>query len=327
VTPGAALARWSEGRALLHPPALFALRILAEFTVAEEVAARLVSAVLAPDQVDTRIEFQQGIRLLPLRTPTLPPATHTNAYLLGNGELLVVDPGSAEEKEYQRLLSLVAELQQSGYRPKAVVLTHHHQDHVGGAQAIGDRLGVPLWCHARTAERLSLKVDRQLVDGEVLTLAGDPEMRFRVLHTPGHAPGHLCLVDEASKAAVVGDMVAGYGTVVIDPVDGDMADYLEQLERLRDWPVGALYPAHGPGIADGQAKLSEYLAHRAAREQQILASVPPDGATLAQVVQRAYLDVDQALHPIAELSAAASLIKLEREKKVIRRGVSYFPAE
>jgi endoribonuclease LACTB2 len=208
----------------------------------------------------------------------------------------------------------------------AVLLTHHHGDHIGGAQAVKERLGVPVWAHERTADRLPFKAERLLADGEVITLQGSPPMRFRVLHTPGHARGHLCLVDDASKAAIVGDMVAGIGTIVIDPPEGDMSDYLAQLKRLRDLPVGTLYPAHGPAIPDGPGKLSEYLLHREHRERMVLDALGVLGATLRELVPKAYADTPEFMHPVAERSAQAILIKLVREGKVHRSEDRYVPA-
>jgi endoribonuclease LACTB2 len=183
---------------------------------------------------------------------------------------------------------------------------------------VKERLGLPLWCHARTADRLPFAADRLLEDGELLTLEGDPTQHWRVLHTPGHARGHLCFVEERTRAAVVGDMVAGVGTIVIDPPEGDMADYLKQLARLRDLPVGTLYAAHGPPIPDGPRKLDEYLAHRRAREERILEALPGEGAglTLEEVVARAYADTPPFLLPVAERSALASLQKLQHEGRV-----------
>jgi len=187
-----------------------------------------------------------------------------------------------------------------------------------------ERLGVPLWCHARTADRVPVPADRLLEDGEVLELAGGPTQRWRVLHTPGHARGHLCLVDERTRAAVVGDMVASVGSIVIDPPEGNMREYLTQLARLRDWPVSTLYPAHGSPIPEGPAKLREYLDHRALRESLILQAVPPEGATLAQVVATAYADTPPLLHPVAERSALATLEKLMEEGRVREESLQYF---
>ncbi|MBI3180607.1 MAG: MBL fold metallo-hydrolase [Myxococcales bacterium] len=324
VRPADALLRWEQGTALLHPPNLFAMQTLAGFTSVADAAARMSLPPHSPNFTATRIEFQRGIRVFPLETVTLPPATHTNAYVLGNGEMLVVDPGSPEVRQYARLLALVSGLRAEGLRPKAVLLTHHHSDHIGGAKAVKERLNVPVWCHRRTAERLPFEVERVLEDGEIIHIAGGRPMRLRVLHTPGHTRGHLCLVDEATRAAIVGDMVAGTGTVMIDPPEGDMTDYLAQLQRLKDLPVGTLYPSHGPVMPDGVAKLAEYLHHREFRERLVLGAIGPAGAAIQEIVPKAYGDTPEGMHPVAERSALAILIKLSREGKVKRKDERYF---
>jgi endoribonuclease LACTB2 len=324
VAPAEALARWAQGTALLHTPNLHALKVLEQPGSPEELFERLASPPHCEDFITRRIEFQQGVRVVALETLTLPPASHTNTYVLGNGELLIVDPGAGDAGEYGKLLELIASLKEEGLRPVAVFLTHHHGDHIGGARAVKEHLGIPLWCHARTADRLDFAADRLLEDGEVLTLAGSPPQRWRVLHTPGHARGHLTLVDELSRAAVVGDMVAGVGSIVIDPPEGNMRDYLAQLARLRDWPVTTVYPAHGVPLPDGPGKLQEYIDHRALREARVLEAVPASGAPLAQVVARAYTDTPPFLFPLAERSALASLEKLAEEGKVREEAGQYF---
>jgi ribonuclease/clavin/mitogillin len=313
IAPAMALRRWREGTALLHPPNHHALAVMAGFKDAESARVALSSAPHVVDFVAERIEFQQGVKLFPLKTLTLPPATHTNAYVLGTKELLVVDPGSVDDAETDRLVAMLLQLQAEGATIKAVVLTHHHGDHVGGLVRLVERLKLPVWSHPRTADRLELKTDRLLVDGEVIALG---EMRWRVLHTPGHAQGHVCLYDEGSKAAVVGDMVAGIGTIVIDPPEGEMGDYLAQLKRLEALPVTTLYPSHGPAIPDGPGKLAEYLKHRLWREEKVLAALGADPITLEELVPRAYDDVNAFVLPIAERSTLAILGKLEREGRV-----------
>lgn len=320
ISPDAALARWRAGTALLHPPNHHALAVMSGFRDFESARQALSSSPYCVDFVAARIEFQQGVKLVPLRALTLPPATHTNAYVLGTTELIVVDPGSVDDVETDRLVALLEQLKAEGARLHAVVLTHHHADHVGGLARLVARLKVPVWAHARTADRLEVKTDRLLSEGDVLTLG---EMRWRVLHTPGHAQGHVCLYDEASGAAVVGDMVAGFGTIVIDPPEGDMTDYLAQLKRLEELPVTTLYPAHGPAIADGPGKLAEYRRHRAWREEKVLAALSREGVTLDELVPRAYDDVGAFVLPIAERSTLAILGKLEREGKVARDGAKY----
>jgi ribonuclease/clavin/mitogillin len=309
VRPMDALTLWQEGRALLHPPNRHALNVLSRVRRASDA----VSWLAAPTPADTHIEFQRGVHLIALRTPTLLPATHTNAWILGTGELLIVDPGAAEPAELDRLAAFVQALSTDDCRPVAVVLTHHHQDHMGGARGTSERLGIPVWCHPASADRLPFRPDRLLEDGEELVLAGTPPMRWRVLHTPGHARGHICLLDMASRAAVVGDMVAGQGTILIDPPEGEMAEYLHQLERLRDIPVRALYPAHGPPLPDGPTALTGYLEHRAAREARVRAALGNGMRRLEDIAAEAYADTPLTMPYLAERSTLAILEKLRAE--------------
>lgn len=322
VAPGKALECWEAGTALLHPPNLHALQVMKAFTDAPSAARALRSPRFCTHFQAERIEFQRGVMLYPLLTPTLPPATHTNAYVLGTGECLVVDPGSPHDEEVDRLLHFLKALGPEGYHPKAIVLTHHHTDHVSGARRLVDALELPVWAHERTADRSPVPVTRTLHDGDLIPLDGPLPMQWRVLHTPGHARGHLTLVDERSHAAVVGDMVAGVGTVVIDPPEGEMAEYLRQLARLRALPVRGLYPAHGMVIPDGPAKLEEYLAHRAWREAKVLEAIAAFGkpTELSLVVPRAYDDVAAFVWPIAERNTEAIVEKLVAEGRVIRDG-------
>jgi len=133
----------------------------------------------------------------------------------------------------------------------------------------------------------------------------------------------VCLIEADSRAAIAGDMVADLGTILIDPPEGDMAEYLQQLERLRKLPVGTLYPAHGPAIADGPRKLSEYLEHRKFREAKVLASIGPQGASIEEIVASAYDDVSPLAKAIAARSTEAILIKLAREGRVRRDQLRY----
>ncbi len=324
IRPEDALAKWETGEALLHPPTRHALLVLKDFTTLAVAAKAMASPPHCQGFVAERLEFQRGVMLFPLSTLTLPPATHTTCYLLGTGDLLLVDPGASEDRELDRLVRLLGELEAEGRRAKAIVLTHHHGDHASGAARLAERTGLPIWAHAATAMRVNAPVARTLEDGEVLALDGPRPMRWKVLHTPGHAPGHVTLFDEASRAAVVGDMVAGVGTIVIDPSDGDMGEYVKQLARLKALPVGTLYPAHGPAIPDGVHKLDEYLAHRAWREEKVLAALAKAGpCTAEELVPQAYDDVQAFVWPIALRSTEAILVKLVREGRASRDGERY----
>ncbi|HSK02122.1 MAG TPA: MBL fold metallo-hydrolase [Kofleriaceae bacterium] len=250
-----------------------------------------------------------GIRVLALRTPTLPPAAHTNVYLVGpdRGPIAVVDPGSPYEDQQAILDACLGELP-----IELVLLTHHHGDHVGGAAALAARRGVPIAAHPATARRLAgrLPVTRLIEDGEVVHGA-------TAVHTPGHAEGHLCF--EVGAATIAGDMVAGIGTILVDPSEGDMASYLASLERLLARPAAALLPAHGPMIPDGPGKLREYLAHRRMREARAAAALAGAPRPLRELVPIVYADTPPALWPLAERSLLAHLEKLARDGKAVER--------
>ncbi|HEX4455430.1 MAG TPA: MBL fold metallo-hydrolase [Kofleriaceae bacterium] len=249
-------------------------------------------------------EIATGIRVLALRTPTLPPAAHTNTYLVGPAgrQQIVVDPGSPYPDQQAALDRVLADSP-----PELILLTHHHGDHVGGAQALADRWGVPIAAHANTKRRLAgrVNVTRELVGGERV---GELECVF----TPGHADGHLCFA--LPGFTIAGDMVAGIGTILIDPSEGDMALYLDSLRNLLARDGGALLPAHGPVISDGAAKLREYIAHRTMREDRVVAALAgqPD-ASAAELVAIAYSDTPRVLWGLAERSLLAHMDKLVRD--------------
>lgn len=246
------------------------------------------------------------IRMLPFRTPTLPPATHTNSFLIGDGPMLLVEPAPVDPAE----LKLLEEWARSA-DVMAVFATHHHVDHVGGV-ALAQRLGVPLWAHAQTASRMRAPVGRLVEDGEVLSLGG---VRLEAIHTPGHAPGHLCLYERTSQTLIAGDMVAGTGTILVEPSEGDMSLYLASLERLRDLGARFALPAHGGVIANPSAYFQHYIDHRLQREQRVVDALRAEGQTLEELLPQVYGDVPKAVWPFASLSLRAHLDKLIADQR------------
>ncbi len=307
VAASRALELWERGEVLLHPPNLCAVSSLARAAPPECLELKRAPPQCR-DFVSSRIEFQRGVWLAALRSPTLPPATHTNCWLLDvGGALAVVDPGSPYPEEQAELESLLDLLAGEGLAAREIWLTHHHADHVGGVGRLAAARGLPVLAHPETAARLPDV-------GPVTPLAGGTLLhgRFRALHTPGHARGHLAFHDERTGALFCGDMVSTLSTIVIDPPEGDMAEYLRSLERLGALAPRTLYPAHGPPAPDGAGKLAAYLAHRSEREAKIVAALA-GGGTLAEVTRAAYDDTPPFLLPVAERSCLATLEKLRAE--------------
>ncbi|MFO0693521.1 MAG: MBL fold metallo-hydrolase [Polyangiales bacterium] len=269
-------------------------------------------------------ELAPAFAMMPVRTPTLPPATHTNAFFVGNGEFVLVEPATPYPEELERIEAWVREMKLCGLRIQAILCTHHHPDHVGGAMQLRERLGAPLCAHRATAERLAGEVvfDRLLEDGDRIVLDGPDKVVLRAVHTPGHAPGHLCFLEERSGAMIAGDMVAGVGTILVETHDGDMALYLESLRKMKDLGPTMLLPAHGGVVRDPAALLDFYVQHRLMREGKVadaLARVARP-ASLEDLVAVAYDDTPEHVWPIAMRSLEAHLVKLEREHRARRSG-------
>lgn len=270
-------------------------------------------------------ELQPGLHMVPVRSQTLPPATCTNAYILGTDELILIDPGASTPEDQQRLTVYLNKLEAEGATVVEIWLTHQHIDHIGGLEAMLEAFAVPVAAHPLTAEALpqSLRVDRDILDGDCTRLqqAAAPPAKWRALHTPGHARGHLCFYERSTGAIITGDMVLGVGTVLVAPPEGDMVDYMASLCRLRALPLRTIYPGHGPPV-DAIAKLDEYIAHRQAREAAILEAVQLPQSP-AEIVRTVYVDVSPMAYPLAELNVLAHLHKLEKEGRVRQRGGKY----
>lgn len=342
ISPAEALERWQRCEWVIAAPVLALLEGLAsraeprgdggaDAIPVDEMAAtaaRCYRAAEIGDRWPRAYPLLPSIFQAPVRTPTLPPATHTNTYFLGGRDMVVVDPASPYEDEREALDEAIAMLQ-ADRRLVEIWLTHHHVDHVGGVSYLQQAHGVPVAAHPRTAELLAgrVEVDRTLADGEVLELPGDPPCRLRVVYTPGHAPGHICIFEEHSGFLVAGDMIAGVGTIVIEPSEGDMAQYLASLARMRALEPRAILPAHGHAIVTpdaARAKIDEYVTHRLWREERVFNAVVERGkATSGDLVKSAYKDVPVMIHPLAELSLIAHLIKLVGDGRVVRDGDSW----
>lgn len=313
-TPRAASAAAAAGHWLIPEPTLAIIQALA---AGIDGASDRCHAVCERMMRKPRVyQLVPGIWFTPVRTPTLPPATATNCYIVGGTELVVIDPASPYDAERAELDRAIASLQDEGQHVVEIWLTHHHGDHVGGAAHLSERLGIPIAAHRATAERLGTRVpvSRYLDDGDTRDLPGDLPRRLEVVFTPGHAPGHICILETHTGFMIAGDMVAGLGTILIEPTEGDMRLYMDSLRRMRTLAPRALLPAHGPPIDNPAAKIDEYLEHRLWREQRVLDAVRTCGpAPTRELVKLAYSDAPPMIHPLAERSLIAHLHKLEQD--------------
>ena len=328
-TPAGWLASWRRGELQIAPPVVVILHTLEAGRKESRPGSlrptprRRRTHTLGWDALDSlsaapgeermhTIFHNPAAQLFPLVAETLPPATHTNAYLVGNDPAYVIDPGTADPEEQDRFVDALHRALAAGPVPErklgGILLTHHHRDHIGAALRIREEFGVPIlaqlstWLRLRgvldlddstararwavqTAEeraRLpesvpSIPRNRVLRDGTRLPLGTSPDGRpgweLEVFYTPGHAPGHLCFFERRYGSLFVGDMVSALSSVLVRRKDGTMADYLASLRRLASLPSEMIYPAHGPAVTGGPAILEQQLRHRAEREAQILAAI------------------------------------------------------
>lgn len=321
-----AIGRWRRGEVAFVAPILWALRAIAEGE--ERLAERLADAPRRAAEPARLIEMQYGIALHAMKTRPLPPATHTNAYFVGESEMALVDPGSGESEALAELFAVADLLATQGRRVAAIVVTHHHPDHTGGVAACRERFRAPVAGHAALGAHLAL--DRTLADGDTLALAaGVGAWDLRVLETPGHTRDSLSLWHERTGALFCGDLVpGGSGTVVIDPPDGDMAAYMASLERIAALPARTLYPAHGSPAGAVARRVDALAEHRRARERKVLAALSAHAAaTLAELVPHAYADTPRELWSWAERSLLAHLLWLEARGEAVREGERWRRAE
>ena len=314
--------RWSTGDELVAPPTLHALKTLAGGITAD-LLDRFLSVPQAHGQTVRAIEFRPNYICFPVRTPTRPPATHTNAYAIYTSkEFFIVDPGSPYEDEQTALAGFVDELRRGGRRLKSILLTHLHPDHIGGVNALLSHLGsaVPVAAHGDTAAALStVNVNQLIHDQEVLVLDGEPRVHLRAMHTPGHARGHLCFHDDRRGILLTGDNIVGLGSVLIDPPEGNMQHYFASLHRMREVKgLKLLLGGHGPPIVNTYGKIDEYINHRSEREQNILKAVKSGCDTIKEIVTKVYTDVSPQAHPLAERAVLAHLEKLEADGVLTR---------
>lgn len=243
----------------------------------------------------------------------------TGVYIVGHGEVAIIDPGPADPAHIDNLLRAV-----DGERVTHIFVTHGHSDHSPAARPLAQQTGakiyaspIPVAAHdidlkVEADEDLGFKPDLFANDGDRFS---GPGWTIEAVATPGHTASHTAFALIEENALFSGDHIMGWSTTVISPPDGDMDDYIRSVEAVRDRSFDTLWPTHGPPIRDVRPFIDAYLAHRLAREAQVLARLKAGDARIPDMVAVMYADVDKRLHPAACHSVLAHMIRL------VKRGV------
>jgi len=324
-----AAAAMGAARALTHVPLVMPRRAITPrgpgVVLPGEPAYAEIGRLDPEGRADVHSSLQPGraVRLSPrvvrITAPNPGPMTGpgTNTYLVGEGERwLVIDPGPDSTVHRDAILAAAPG------RIEAIAVTHTHRDHSPGAVALAVATGAPVWGRRPghpEGQDTSFDPARELQHGDLLPLG--PGTTLRVLHTPGHASNHLCFLLQEEQLLFTGDHVMQGSTVVINPPDGDMAVYLASLQALLSVDLQWLAPGHGFLVGDPHGMVRGLVTHRLKREAKVQAALVAHGpAPLATLVLQAYDDVPPALHPVAQRSLLAHLLKLLADGRARRAG-------
>lgn len=247
----------------------------------------------------------------------------TNTYLVGSKSLAVIDPGPADERHCRAILNAA-----QGRPITHIIITHAHRDHVDGlealqaetgAQSVGfgrAQLTVPDALNSPSGKDfVALDFAPNVAVSDGATIVGE-DWALEALHTPGHAPDHLCFALAGRGVVFSGDHVMSWNTTVIAPPEGRMADYLASLSRLLDTDGDLYLPGHGGRLDEARRTVKAFLLHRQWREQAVLGAIRRSGATVREMVAMIYRDLDEKLVAAAGLSVMAHVEHLREQGAV-----------
>jgi len=265
-------------------------------------------------------ELAPGVRRLLAPNPGMMTGPGTNTYLLGENAIAVLDPGPA-------IPAHIDAIQENSPAPiRWILVTHTHPDHSPAARPLAEATGAELLGRSPPAgpqQDQTFAPDRELGDGDRLESA---EFAVRAVQTPGHASNHLCYLLEGLGWVFTGDHVMNGSTVVINPPDGHMGDYLDSLDRVKALNPEKLAPGHGGLLHDPASALDWLVTHRLEREAMVVAVLEASGGgSLGELVKKVYDEVDSRLHGLAERSLLAHLIKLREDNRARETDQNWYP--
>ena len=242
----------------------------------------------------------------------------TNTYLVGKEEVTVIDPGPAMQEHIDVITAAAPNIKQ-------ILVTHTHPDHSPGVRLLKENLDIPAYGMLTNSSKNQDKTfspERILDDGEVFQ---EEEFSIEVVHTPGHASNHLCFILKEEKLIFTGDHIMNGSTVVIGPPDGNMKQYIQSLEKLKDYDIEKIAPGHGELLENPHEVADWIINHRLEREKKVFQALQEaTKGTPDTLVEKVYDDVDSSLFPIAKASLLAHLIKLEEDQLIYSSGEEYF---
>ena len=298
-TPQQLLDDWHAHQIRLPPPLIMILRELVEDTMDNSISRMATE----PPKENIRIEFAPGVECLPLPTATLPPATHTNCYILGvpGGERIIIDPAAKDVDGLTQLHEKIERLLKDGSTIKATIFTHRHADHIGDLTAIAQMYQAPIWATEETLTSIGGDgPTRLLKEGDCIEV---DDITWSVIETPGHCPGQICLVSEAGTISA--DNVVQFGTILVPSGEGNMTAYIAGLHRLRDLNTNLLFPGHGPVVTNPNKLLTHYITHREKRHEAVFSAWQNGLREIEELSHAAYADTPDA-HPLLKIDQTMS---------------------
>jgi len=326
-SPRDALDEWRRGKMPIVPPVLDILDSFGRHGVEATIDA-CRSSPSEFERSDRSVRLFPGYEIVPVETPPLPADIPTNVFLVGWKRFVLIDPAPRRETEQQHLFHAVDRRIAQGDELLAVVLTHHHPDHVGALEPAVERYRVPVWGHRKTGELLKRRLDRELGDGDRLELGSSPDGRegwsLQALFTPGHAEGHLVFHDERHGILVAADLVSTLVSMYVGAPGGNLREYFASMERVQGVDLRTLLPSHGTPTTEPQKLLRETVQHRKARIEEAAALLSDDPQEALAVALRIYPGGAGKLRPLVERTTRAALEYLVEEGRAERVGSDAF---